>query len=441
VAHRALVQIIEEAEKEIKHQCEITQERMARDSTLIRNAFEREIRSNYKKLHGSAQAEVQVVQTGDLKHHLEKRKEQQRASLMSHAEPAAPSFELKLKSEQAGDSSPNRRGSVGGCIMPEDAIVTVSPNMGMLSTSNELAKARHIGQDVETDLFIQNLVSTVPYASLVEGFISLENTASSGAVGHSQAEQDMLPTGWWDRKRAYTALLHEARSLDQRRVLYELSARELKKKSGQLTEAIDVVRKSAFETGSGLQKMSVEKSEVDAGSMQSLREGRAGVRRFERAIEGNEKASAEASTELGYLEKLLVKRVALEEEEEKARLKQEAEDAARAKVAAKANPNQKKKGKKSPTKKAPPPPPRKKKGEEVRQPIPHPTPPHPTHLPNHAAHSLVVLLGGPQGAPVHDGRRAAREDCRRARSRRRPRKEARVCVPSLGQGRGQGRDR
>jgi hypothetical protein len=372
VAHRALSSIIEETEILLKEQCIITQARVARDNLLMKNAFEREIRTNYRKLHGTVEAEADVVRTGDIQHLLDSRKEEQRNGVLNNniskpVEPAATSFELKLKSEQNKGNDKGRSHSEHHSMSLEDAIITVSPNIGVLSKNKGMAKIRCIGQDVETDLFIMNLVNTVPYASLVEGFVSLEN----GSSAHSTAEKDMLPEGWWDRSRAYTALLHEARSLDRRRVYYDMTSRELRKKSAALTEAIDVVLKSAYMTGAGLQKMSISKTVVDSAALSSLKDGKAGVRRFERTLEANEETHKKTLVELKILEKMYSHRVQLEEAEEKERIIREHDEELRQKAAAAKTKGGGGKGspKKNLKKTAPaPPPPRKKKvGEEEIQ--------------------------------------------------------------------------
>ncbi|GMI03400.1 hypothetical protein TrVE_jg5896 [Triparma verrucosa] len=340
VVHRALAQIIEKTEVVIKAQVVEQGVKVERDNVLLQKAFEREIRMHKVK---EVVDPSKIFVTGDLTRLLEER---DRSSVLNGGATAtvtvAPEqdFTLGLKSKKKDDED---EGNL-------QAIISISPNT---------LPRRQIGQDVEVDMVLKNLVQAVPFRNIVEGFADKADDAGLG-----RGDSDLLPSGWWDRSRTYMALLEEAISLDFRLNACSVRAKELKKKSANLTEAIDVVRKSAFETGSELRGLAKDRVVVDTDNNQILRSSKGAVKKWERFLRDNEAATEKAQADIRRVRMKYSSKILEEEAEAKKRADEERLRADNAKN----SPNKKGKKKKGVNKKAASPPPPKKRrakdGEE-----------------------------------------------------------------------------
>ena len=349
VAHRALVLLIEAMEVKLAAKVEEQSERMARDNLLLLHAFEREVRmQNIFDLVDPSK----IFDTGDIMKVLETSDRIDAGAAITGSEGGSGSagdFTLRLKSEsdKSGDASGNLK-----------AIVSISPN-----TLNR----RRMGQDVEIDTLLAILVNKVPYRNIIDGFVALEGAGESGeGKGAGEAGVDLLPANWWDRKRTYNALLEEAISLDFRHTACIARTKELKKKSGNLTEAIEVVRKSAVQTGGGLREMTQERVEVDASNNQVLKASKAAVKKWTRLLEENDRSTDEAKASVKRVRAKYSRKILEEEAEAKKRADEELLRQVNSKKSSGKSKGSKKKAT-SPVKKAAPPPTpsrRRKEGEE-----------------------------------------------------------------------------
>ncbi|GMH77076.1 hypothetical protein TL16_g07285 [Triparma laevis f. inornata] len=344
VVHKFLAQLIENAEAVIEAKVEEQGVMVERDNVLLQKAFEREIRMHKKK---EVVDPSKIFVTGDLMHLLEER---DRVNLVggnnNHNTATAPAkaeedFTLTLKSDK------KQTEEVSGDLQ---AIISISPNT---------LPRRQIGQDLEVDMFLANLVKAVPFRNIVEGF------ASKGIDGSGLGGSNLLPNGWWDRSRTYMALLEEAISLDFRLTASSVRTKELKKKSANLTEAIDVVRKSAFETGSELRELAKDRVVVDTDNGQILRSSKGAVKKWERFLRDNGAASEQAQADVKRMRRKFSSKILEEEEAAKKRADEERLRAAKAKGSPKKK-DKKGKGGNKKAEKSPPPPKKKrrKEGEE-----------------------------------------------------------------------------
>ncbi|GMI00784.1 hypothetical protein TrLO_g13540 [Triparma laevis f. longispina] len=341
VVHKFLAQLIENAEAVIEAKVEEQGVMVERDNVLLQKAFEREIRMHKKK---EVVDPSKIFVTGDLMHLLEER---DRVNLVggnnNHNTATAPAkaeedFTLTLKSDK------KQTEEVSGDLQ---AIISISPNT---------LPRRQIGQDLEVDMFLANLVKAVPFRNIVEGF------ASKGIDGSGLGGSNLLPNGWWDRSRTYMALLEEAISLDFRLTASSVRTKELKKKSANLTEAIDVVRKSAFETGSELRELAKDRVVVDTDNGQILRSSKGAVKKWERFLRDNGAASEQAQADVKRMRRKFSSKILEEEEAAKKRADEERLRAAKAKGSPKKK-DKKGKGGNKKAEKSPPPPKKKKRKE------------------------------------------------------------------------------
>jgi len=356
VSHRVVKQIIQRAEKEISSQCLLMVKLAERDAKLHKNAFDREIRINFKGVDPKEfePEEANTHVTGDLGKALarfdEKKKNGGHLSKIGSDED-----EGRLKRGRT------RRDS-SFAVALED-VITISPDMGGTQFENECKMVRRLGQDEGIDMVVKDLVGSVTFRSLVEGFVAFGQTHSQeeeaslkssddslfdsdsdsnsdeeakeeakiGAPGGTSAQQnlallqdsnDVLPKGWWDKARAYQALMEEAMNLDQRYTIAEESVKALKIKSNALTEAIAVVKKSTLDTGKSLREMTEEKGSVDTFNDGMLKQSKGAVKKWERSIKDSKEHLEQRRGDLKRFG-VLIKKKQLEEDEEAKRKEEE----------------------------------------------------------------------------------------------------------------------